>query len=67
MNIAYIIIISSCFVIFLSIFGCFSAYKDGEKDDKARRDDDDIGSIHIQAISQQLIKERFVIHGPYTK
>merc|ERR1719233_2289710 len=28
MNTAYIIIISSCFVIFLSIFGCFSAYKE---------------------------------------
>ena len=41
--------------------------EEGEKDDKARRDDDDIDSIHIQAISQQLIKERFVIHGPNTK
>merc|ERR1719427_359740 len=28
MNTAYIIIISSCFVIFLSFFGCFSAYKE---------------------------------------
>merc|ERR1719500_406880 len=28
MNTAYIIIISSCFIIFLSIFGCFSAYKE---------------------------------------
>jgi len=28
MNTAYIIIISSCFIIFLSIFGCFSAFKE---------------------------------------
>merc|ERR1719228_1496415 len=28
MNTAYIIIISSCFVIFLSFFGCFSAFKE---------------------------------------
>ena len=43
------------------------ASEEGEKDDKARRDDDDVGSVHIQAISQQFIKERFVIHGPNTK
>merc|ERR1719438_136224 len=28
MNTAYIIIISSCFIIFLSFFGCFSAFKE---------------------------------------
>ena len=27
------------------------ASEEGEKDDKARRDDDDVGSVHIQAIS----------------
>merc|ERR1740128_932538 len=28
MNTAYIIVISSCILIFLSIFGCFSAFKE---------------------------------------
>merc|ERR1719350_665786 len=28
MNTAYIIVISSCIIIFLSIFGCFAAFKE---------------------------------------